>query len=88
MTAAPPGRILHGDAAIGKTPKEVRNVPNPLAIGVTIGGLLLDVVAPRPKPRFGYVREFSPPAHASAGSRTPRRDAVQHDGAPVASGSV
>ena len=26
---------------------------NPLAVGVTIGGLLLDVVAPRPKPRIG-----------------------------------
>jgi len=30
-------------------------VPNPLAIGVTLGGLLLDVVAPRPKPRAGVV---------------------------------
>jgi hypothetical protein len=61
-------------------------VPNPLAIGVTVGGLLLDVVAPRPKPRFGYVREFSAPAHASAESRTPWRGVVQHDGPPVASG--
>ena len=26
---------------------------NPLAIGVTLGGLLLDVVVPRPKPRIG-----------------------------------
>ena len=26
---------------------------NPLAIGVTLGGLLLDVVVPRPKPRVG-----------------------------------
>ena len=33
-------------------PKEVnQELPNPLAIGVTIGGLLLDIVAPRPKPR-------------------------------------
>jgi hypothetical protein len=66
----------------------VKEVPNPLAIGVTIGGLLLDVVAPRPKPRFGYVREFSPPTHASAGPRTLRQSVEQHDGAPVASGSV
>jgi hypothetical protein len=28
-------------------------VINPLAIGVTIGGLLLDIVVPRPKPRVG-----------------------------------
>ena len=26
---------------------------NPLAVGVTLGGLLLDVVVPRPKPRVG-----------------------------------
>ena len=26
---------------------------NPLAIGVTLGGLVLDVVVPRPKPRVG-----------------------------------
>jgi hypothetical protein len=61
-------------------------VPNPLAIGVTIGGLLLDIVVPRPKPRFGYVRELSPRTHASAGSRTPWQGVEQHDGPPVASG--
>ncbi len=27
-------------------------MPNPLAIGVTLGGQLLDVVVPRPKPRL------------------------------------
>lgn len=26
---------------------------NPLAVGVTLGGLLLDIVVPRPKPRVG-----------------------------------
>lgn len=26
---------------------------NPLAIGVTLGGLLLDTLVPRPKPRVG-----------------------------------
>jgi hypothetical protein len=62
-------------------------VPNPLAIGVTIGGLLLDIVVPRPKPRFGYVREVSPPSHISTGSRTPWQGVVQHDGPPVASGN-
>jgi hypothetical protein len=34
-------------------------LPNPLAIGVTLGGLLLDVVVPRPKPRAGFVRDSS-----------------------------
>ncbi len=34
-------------------------MPNPLAIGVTLGGLLLDIVAPRPKPRAGSVRVLS-----------------------------
>lgn len=32
---------------------------NPLAIGVTLGGLLLDVVVPRPKPRVGLPLEPS-----------------------------
>ena len=35
------------------TQEEVIPVLNPLAIGVTLGGRLLDVVAPRPKPRAG-----------------------------------
>jgi len=61
-------------------------VPNPLAIGVTIGGLLLDIIVPRPKPRFGLVRELSPRTLARAEPRTPWQDAVQHDGSPVASG--
>lgn len=30
---------------------------NPLAIGVSLGGLLLDLVAPRPKPRAGSAYE-------------------------------
>ena len=30
---------------------------NPLAIGVSLGGLLLDRVAPRPKPRAGLAYE-------------------------------
>jgi len=34
-------------------------MPNPLAIGVTLGGLLLDVVAPRPKPRAGLAYDSS-----------------------------
>ena len=53
---------------------------NPLAVGVTIGGLLLDVVVPRPKPRIGPspsclpavtrwsedIAAFAPGARASA----------------------
>jgi hypothetical protein len=48
---------------------------NPLAIGVTLGGMLLDVVVPRPKPRAGHVHEpclLSAPAV----SRTPRDERV------------
>jgi hypothetical protein len=46
-------------------------MPNPLAIGVTLGGLLLEVLAPRPKPRVGLAYEFSPSDRPS--SRTPWR---------------
>ena len=61
---------------------------NPLAIGVTLGGLLLDLVVPRPKPRAGFAHEFSLLSERS-GSRTPRPAMMgdEHDGAPVASGS-
>ena len=60
-------------------------MPNPLAIGVTLGGLLLDVVVPRPKPRAGFAREpflLSP----RAVSRTPRHEAAheQYDIPPSA----
>jgi hypothetical protein len=58
---------------------------NPLAIGVTLGGLLLDVIAPRPKPRAGFVRE---PHLLSAHpvSRTPWHEAAyeEYDNPPVA----
>jgi hypothetical protein len=62
-------------------------VPNPLAIGVTLGGLLLDVLVPRPKPRAGIARESSlrsPPAVL----RTPEASAhVEYERPPVASGA-
>jgi hypothetical protein len=82
-------RVAHpvSHAPIRVPPKEVKKVPNPLAIGVTIGGLLLDIVVPRPKPRFGYVRETSPRSHSDAGSRTPWHRVEQHEGPPVASGN-
>jgi hypothetical protein len=61
---------------------------NPLAIGVTVGGLFLDVLVPRPKPRIGVPDESSL-LSASAGSRTQRRSwsYAEHDGPLVASGS-
>jgi hypothetical protein len=67
--------------------KEVKQLPNPLAIGVTLGGLLLDVVAPRPKPRAGYSQEPSL-LSTRAVPRTPRRDTTieAYDSPPVASG--
>ena len=46
-------------------------MPNPLAIGVTIGGLLLDIFVPRPKPRYGAVCAVSPRTRL-AESRTSR----------------
>jgi hypothetical protein len=62
-------------------------LPNPLAIGVTIGGLLLDVIAPRPKPRAGMTHEFSL-LSAPVVPRTPRGATMiaEHDGTPVAGG--
>ncbi len=60
-------------------------MPNPLAIGVTLGGLLLDVIVPRPKPRTGFARE---PLllSARAASRTPQHEAAheEYDNPPVA----
>jgi hypothetical protein len=62
-------------------------LPNPLAIGVTIGGLLLDILAPRPKPRAGFANEFSL-LSPRAVPRTPRSAGMidEYDGTPVASG--
>ncbi|HLJ04194.1 MAG TPA: hypothetical protein VKT31_12185 [Solirubrobacteraceae bacterium] len=37
------------------TAKEVDLVLNPLALGVTLAGLTLDILVPRPKPRVGAV---------------------------------
>ena len=53
-------------------------MPNPLAIGVTLGGLLLDVVAPRPKPRVDLPGQLSPAGRLS--SRTPWRPAAASEG--------
>jgi hypothetical protein len=72
----------------GKPLKEVHpKLLNPLAIGVTLGGQLLDIVAPRPKLRAGYTHEFSllsPRAVARTGSGPAAVD--EFVGLPVASG--
>ena len=60
---------------------------NPLAIGVTLGGLLLDAVAPRPKPRAGFSTECSLLSDRAV-TRTPwpATADVAYDDPPVASG--
>jgi hypothetical protein len=59
---------------------------NPLAIGVTIGGLLLDVIVPRPKPRVGHV-----PSPLPSVARRPEDTFVdareKYESSPVASGA-
>ena len=63
-------------------------MPNPLAIGVTLGGLFLDIVVPRPKPRAGFAPESSL-LSLRANPRTPYPATVdEHDGTPVASGTT
>ena len=60
---------------------------NPLAIGVTLGGLLLDVLVPRPKPQVGVVEDpllFSPQYRLED---TFGRLQEQHERPPVVSGS-
>jgi hypothetical protein len=60
---------------------------NPLAIGVSLGGLLLDLVAPRPKPRAGLAYESLHSARAVP--RTPWHgpELEGYVGTPIASGS-
>jgi hypothetical protein len=67
--------------------KEVNQLPNPLAIGVTIGGLLLEIIAPRPKPRAGFAYEFSLLSQRAV-PRTPHGAGMieGYDGTSVASG--
>jgi hypothetical protein len=67
--------------------KEVNRLPNPLAIPMDLGGLLLDLLVPRPKPRAGLPPEASPHPQRAV-PRTPRRDrrAEEYDGRLVVSG--
>jgi len=59
---------------------------NPLAIGVTIGGLLLDVAVPRPKPRVGPVPSCLPSVRRRP-EDTVARARAEHERRPVASGA-
>jgi hypothetical protein len=62
-------------------------VPNPLAFGVTLGGLLLDVVAPRPKPRLGCLPEPSLLSwRADPRTPLPRPRLEKYDGHALAGG--
>jgi hypothetical protein len=60
---------------------------NPLAIGVSLGGLFLDLVAPRPKPRAGLAYESL--RSTQAVPRTPWQtpELEGYVGASIASGS-
>ena len=61
---------------------------NPLAIGVSVGGLLLDLVVPRPKPRAGLASESLRSSQAVPRTPWPNGGFEGYVGAPVASGSV
>ena len=63
-------------------------MPDPLAIGMTLGGLFGGPPALRSKPRIG-AREISPLSESSS-SRTPhkRRIITEHDLVPFVSGSA
>jgi hypothetical protein len=60
-------------------------VINPLAIGVTLGGLLLDVLLPRPKPQAGVAQEPLPRYRLEDTSGYAHE---QHECPPVASGAA
>ena len=57
---------------------------NPLAIGVTIGGLLLDIAVPRPKPRVGVLPGSLPSVMFRPEDTWHARE--EHERHPVASG--
>ena len=59
---------------------------NPLAAGVTFGGLLLDFLLPRPKPRVGPVPGRTPPPRGRF-EDTLAFPLEEHEIPPVASGA-
>ena len=63
--------LILGAAAITGAFLHVSEARPVVAIGVTLGGLLLDVVVPRPKPRVGH--PLDPSLHSERpGARTAR----------------
>jgi hypothetical protein len=64
----------------------VNQVPGPLTIGVTLGGLFLDVIAPRPKPRSGLPTVDLSSRHHARVEDTAAPVNEEHDVAPVVGG--
>lgn len=60
---------------------------NPLAIGVTLGGLLLDVLVPRPKPQTGIAEDPLPSSSRHRSEDTAGHLQEQHERPAVASGA-
>ncbi len=79
-------RPVTGSPATAILPITLRTL-NPFAIGAGFGGLLLEFVAPRSKPRAGIANEPSLLSDRTV-SRTPRSNGMlrEHDRAPIASG--
>jgi hypothetical protein len=75
--------ILRARCDNGVFYKEVKfQLAGPLAAGVTLGGMLLDALVPRPKPRAGPAPDTSP---AGAGCLEDTGNRVKrHDGPPAA----
>jgi hypothetical protein len=62
-------------------------VLNPLAIGVTLGGLLLDTLVPRPKPRVGIASGSLPSVSRRRPEDTLAHMRGEYERQPVASGT-
>lgn len=62
-------------------------VINPLAIGVTVGGLLLDIVVPRPKPRAGAAPDPLPSVTRNRFEDTLTELHEEYERRPIASGA-
>jgi len=68
-------------------PERRKQLINPLAIGVTLGGLLLDVLVPRPKPRVGLAPELRPSVVPGRAEDTLVYLVEEYEHPPVASGA-
>jgi hypothetical protein len=85
MADAGPARAEHPHWRDQRIVERERRIDliNPLAIGVTIGGLLLDIVVPRPKPRVGPAPSTLPTVRRRP-EDTLVRARVEHERPPVA----